>query len=266
MEYNNPNGIIEQEHTRIEEKYNFLKAELQNLQKRHKSKTLYILTFLVSTAISVLCYIIFKYSTYNKYYDKQPVINIRGIVIATLVGIFLSLLICTFINLFYEIRENIIQGDMIRYEVKIMQDKIEEDIFDNSLKLSYTYLDQYYHQTREQAQHGFYITVGVAVFGAALIFGGIIAMFCNKIEPSYITCAAGVATEFISAVFFYLYNKTVSSMSRYHNKLVFSQNISFALKVADSLPEEDQNKAKNVIITELLKDINTNIAKDDSKK
>lgn len=89
-------------------------------------------------------------------------------------------------------------------------------------------------------------------------------MFFDKVEPSYITCASGIITEFIAAIFFYLYNKTVSSMSKYHNKLVLSQNISIALKVADSLPTEDKIKTKNTIITELLKDINIYLVKNDS--
>lgn len=46
-------------------------------------------------------------------------------------------------------------------------------------------------------------------------------------------------------------------MSKYHNKLVLSHNISIALKVADTLPEEDKTKNKNLIISQLLKDINS---------
>ena len=89
-------------------------------------------------------------------------------------------------------------------------------------------------------------------------------MYFGVVEPSYITCGAGVITEFISAVFFYLYNKTVSSMSKYHNKLVLSHNISTALKVAETLPESQQIEAKNLIVSELLKDINTHMTKQDS--
>lgn len=130
--------------------------------------------------------------------------------------------------------------------------------------MSYKYLDQYYHQTREQAQRGFMVTVYVAVFGALLVTGGIVAMMFFKVtSPSYVTCAAGVITEFIAAVFFYLYNRTISSMSKYHNKLVLSQNISIALKIADSLPATDNTSAKNLIINELLKDINNHLVKED---
>lgn len=134
---------------------------------------------------------------------------------------------------------------------------IDEDVFENSIKLSYKYLDEYYSQTREQAQKGFYITVFVAMFGALLIAIGIVIMYFDKIEPAYVTCAAGVITEFISAIFFYLYNRTITSMGSYHNKLVLSQNVSIALKVADSLPEEEKAKSKNLIIEELLKNVNS---------
>ncbi len=140
---------------------------------------------------------------------------------------------------------------------------MQEDIFENSIKMSYKYLDQYYLQTRTQAQNGFYITVGVSVSGAILIGIGIVALFMEKIEPSYITCASGLITEFIAAIFFYLYNKTIISMSKYHNKLVLSHNISIALKVADTLPEEDKTKNKNLIISQLLKDINSYLIKND---
>ena len=131
------------------------------------------------------------------------------------------------------------------------------------IKMSYKYLDQYYLQTRTQAQNGFYITVGVSVSGAILIGIGIVVLFMEKIEPSYITCASGLITEFIAAIFFYLYNKTIISMSKYHNKLVLSHNISIALKVADTLPEEDKTKNKNLIISQLLKDINSYLIKND---
>lgn len=94
---------------------------------------------------------------------------------------------------------------------------------------------------------------------------GIVAMFLEKTEPSYVTCASGVITEFIAAIFFYLYNKTIMSMSNYHNKLVLSQNISIALKVSDSLPDEDKTKSKNMIIEELLKDINSYLINSDSE-
>lgn len=54
-------------------------------------------------------------------------------------------------------------------------------------------------------------------------------------------------------------------MSKYHNKLVLSHNISIALKVADTLPPEDKVKSKNLIILELLKDMNSHLIRSDSE-
>lgn len=91
-------------------------------------------------------------------------------------------------------------------------------------------------------------------------------MFLEKTTPSVITCTSGIIIEFIAAVFFYLYNKTVTSMSSYHNKLVLSQNISIALKVSDSLSEEEQIKTKSLIISELIKNINGYLTEEETIK
>lgn len=61
----------------------------------------------------------------------------------------------------------------------------------------------------------------------------------------------------------HFYSKTVSRMSKYHNKLVLSHNVSIALKVAESLPDGDKAEAKSLIVNELLKDINTHFSKDE---
>lgn len=187
-------------------------------------------------------------------------------IFCTVLGV---ILFCIFISLYMylllDIKESKLREEMLLYEAEDIKEEVQEDVFENSIKMSYKYLDQYYLQTREQAQKGFFVTVCVSVLGAVLLGVGIVAMFLEKTEPSYVTCASGVITEFIAAIFFYLYNKTVMSMSKYHNKLVLSQNISIALKVSDSLPDEDKTKSKNKIIEELLKDINSYLINSDSE-
>lgn len=42
-------------------------------------------------------------------------------------------------------------------------------------------------------------------------------------------------------------------MGQYHNKLVMSQNIPVALKLAEALHVQDKVKTKDFIVTELLK-------------
>lgn len=50
--------------------------------------------------------------------------------------------------------------------------------------MSYKYLDQYYLQTREQAQKGFVVTICVSIFGAIIIRIGIVSMFMGNTNPS----------------------------------------------------------------------------------
>lgn len=257
--------IIEDSESNLEHHILKLKSELQILEKKRKSKPKYILCILSSILFGFLIlWVVYGFKKDYYDFDIEKFLS-TGIPLTVFISILIGLIICIMFYISYEMTENSLQFKIAMHDVKSIQKSLDEDdVFENSLKLSYKYLDQYYYQTREQAQKGFVVTVCVAVFGAILIFSGIIAMFIGKIEPSYITCASGIITEFIAAIFFYLYNKTISSMSKYHNKLVFSQNISIALKVADSLPEEEQSKTKNIIVSELLKDINANIATDNS--
>lgn len=253
------NQNAEKEHQELSEKeYHKLKVRLQELEKQRKGKKMYSLVALLSL-IAVLLSFFFVFDTLNYPLTFSSIAG--SLLFGGVVGAIASL----YVSMLYEMREGTLRRKILEYEADNTQDEVTEDIFENSIKISYKYLDQYYLQTREQAQRGFFVTVCVAVFGALLIFVGVVAMFLEKVQPSYITCASGVITEFIAAVFFYLYNKTVSSMSKYHNKLVLSQNVSIALKVADSLPPDEKAKTKNLIITELLKDINTYLVKNDDK-
>lgn len=234
--------------------YRKAKAKLESLQNKRSWKVL-CLFFLFFTFI--VSFIVF-----NLFFDIYS-INAKTITVSTISGALVSIFFVIYLLLGIEINESNIRSKIHLYEAETIKKEVADDIFENSIRMSYKYLDQYYLQTKEQAQKGFLATMLVAGFGAFLIFVGIIAMYFGSAEPSYITCGAGVITEFISAVFFYLYNKTVSSMSAYHNKLVLSHNISIALKVAESLPENNQAETKNLIISELLKDINTHMTKED---
>jgi S-methylmethionine-dependent homocysteine/selenocysteine methylase len=62
--------------------------------------------------------------------------------------------------------------------------------------------------------------------------------------------------SFIGGVFFYLYNRTILSMSQYHQKVVIIQNVGLALKTAETLPDTKMADAREKIIEQLTKDVN----------
>lgn len=186
-------------------------------------------------------------------------VSSRNIIIWLIISAVFGVIVVLYMQCYYDYIIGRYKLKLVWVGIEDAKEDIDDDIYKNLIKISYKYLDEYYLQTRDQAKKGFWVTVLVSVIGACIVAVGIAAMFLGKTTPAYVTTASGILTEFIAAVFFYLYNKTISSMNNYHNKLVLSQNISIALKIAESLPEDEGKIAKSKIVEELVKDINTHI-------
>ena len=139
-----------------------------------------------------------------------------------------------------------------------LQEKLEENFFTNLVKINFKYLDQYYLQTQLQANKSFFLCSIAALVSLAFILAGLGMLFLkpNQSQAGYVATAAGTLGEFISAVFFYLYNQTIIKMGEYHQKLVLTQNVSLALKISEGLPAKEQVAAQSKLIEYLSKDIN----------
>lgn len=144
----------------------------------------------------------------------------------------------------------------ISEKTEALQQELDKDFFTNLVRINFKYLDKYYLQTQEQGDKSFLLSASAAVVGLAIVVAGIVLMFLGKTTPAYLTTAAGVLSEFIAAVFFYLYNKTVLSMSQYHQKLVITQNIALALKITNDLPDDNRIRSQLVLVEALTKDVN----------
>lgn len=246
--------MTEQIDEKIEKRYRISpKKQLMLLENRKRNIWISLL-FILFGAMFAAIYLFF---TYEDSWRKE--LKPENYIIAFVTWIFISLFCIIYWNLLLEFRKTRYQRELVEEEIDNISSNEEEDLLKNSLQMSYKYLDQYYLQTREQAQKGFFVTITVSICGAIIIGIGIIAMFVGKGNAAYVTTASGVITEFIAAVFFYLYNKTIQSMGAYHNKLVLSQNIAIALKISDSLNDDIKDEAKKNIIEELIKDINNHI-------
>jgi len=120
-----------------------------------------------------------------------------------------------------------------------------EDLVKTAVTRTGDNLAIYYKTVLEHTQKSFGASLLVAIAGFVLIlFGMASAMFWPQLGTSVavLSGAAGVATEFISAIFFYLYNSTVRQMKEYHQSLLDVQNILLALKVVADTTEPDRKE------------------------
>ena len=230
------------------------KNRIQQLNKLKTNPWIYILLTVSIGILDTIFLWMAKEDSWNN--EIEP----NTIIITVVLSVLMILFFAAYWNVFIEMQKTKWKRMIIDDEITNIPEELDLDIDRNLIKLSYKYLDQYYLQTREHAQKGFVVTISVSIVGAIIIATGILTMFMGKTSPAYITTAAGVITEFISAIYFYLYNKTIQGMSSYHNKLVLSQNIALALKLSNSLSDKS-DEAKLNIINELVKDINTHIEK-----
>jgi hypothetical protein len=154
-----------------------------------------------------------------------------------------------------------IEYKIIQTKAQLLQDNIGQDFFTTLVRINFKYLDQYYFQTQEQANKSFLLSVYASIGGGLIIAVGILSMIFGKTaNVSYVTTASGLISQFIAAVFFYLYNQTVLKMGEYHQKLVLTQNIGIALKITESLPDEDRATAQQLLVAQLTSDINAHLS------
>ncbi len=131
--------------------------------------------------------------------------------------------------------------------------KLEEaqgdDVFKYLLLMNASALEQYVTQTRLQAEQSFRLSRVVAIVGFVLLAISIgLGVYTNlsggdTLDAAYLSGIAGVLTEFISGVFFYLYNKTLQQLNLFHNRMLSAQHIATAFlansRVADVAKRDD---------------------------
>jgi hypothetical protein len=95
-------------------------------------------------------------------------------------------------------------------------------------------------------------SLSVSVIGFILIITSLAIGFFdnpNIKDISYIAAGSGIITEFIAAVFFYLYNRTVRQMKGYHDSLLLVQNVLLSFKLVGEIQDPQQ---KAIMVGQML--------------
>jgi uncharacterized membrane protein len=118
----------------------------------------------------------------------------------------------------------------------------EGSYFDQLVRINLTNLTEYYGLVKAQTQQSFFVSTGVGIVGFLLIAAGLTVLALSKSDEgnaetvAFVSAGAGIFTEFISSVFFYLYSRTVQQLKSYHDSLLHVQNILLAFRIVDQLP------------------------------
>ena len=121
-------------------------------------------------------------------------------------------------------------------------------------------MDDYYHLVQIQTSKSYQLTRFGAIVGFLVLLIGIGLSYYTDIQSGSdnllstggLTMASGIIIEFISAIFFYLYNKTIQQLNIYHDKLIAVQDTTLALKVAQSITDVDMKNQTMRYLTQIL--------------
>lgn len=133
-----------------------------------------------------------------------------------------------------------------------------EEVFKYLLLVDLSYLEGYVAQTRMQAEQSFQLCKRVAIAGFVILAIGIgIGITSNlikgwQLEVAYLAGVAGVLTEFISGVFFYLYNRTLQQLNLFHDKLVATQQMSMSFLANSHISMVETRDTSKAELSKLL--------------
>jgi len=120
--------------------------------------------------------------------------------------------------------------------------------FNSLVEINVENLEEYYVLVKTHTNNSYRVSLTAGVIGFMFIIIGLgIGLFggADKQTLSYVSAASGIAAEFISGIFFYLYNKTVRQLKEYHDSLISVQNILLSFKIVENIKDGNQ-KAKMV--------------------
>lgn len=133
-----------------------------------------------------------------------------------------------------------------------------DDVFKYLLLIDSSAIDGYVAQTRIQAQESFQLSKYVAVVGFILIATGVALGIVSSgvgrsvIDAAYLSSLAGILTEFISGVFFYLYNRTLQQLNRFYDKMLESKQASMSFLVNSLIEDKAKRDDSKVELSKLL--------------
>lgn len=114
-------------------------------------------------------------------------------------------------------------------------------------------LQSYYEVNLSHARWSFWASLSSVIIGMITLLAGIYLLYVKEApETGIVATTAGVLSEFISATFFYLYNKNLKQLNYFYEKLIKFQDTYLAMGLINHLPEKERPEMFKAVISNLI--------------
>ncbi|CAK8723415.1 MAG: hypothetical protein CDV28_10368 [Candidatus Electronema aureum] len=114
-------------------------------------------------------------------------------------------------------------------------------------------LQRYYEINLSHATWSFWASLGSVIVGLVALLAGVVMLFTQHASNhGVIVTIAGVISEFISATFFFLYNKNMKQLNLFYEKLIKFQDTYLAIDLMNKLPENERPEMTTLLISNLI--------------
>lgn len=231
-----------------------LQLKIASVKSRIKVTRLYRNRILITSGFVLIISVFIVFFAWNLLGELLG-ISAQNIRIFGLGGIIYAILGCAFAFFSSELRVSGMQIELDDLEARLRivyrfeeQVKVEntsqgDSYFSTLVRINIDNLSDYYTLVRVHTDNSFKVTISVGIVGFVLIVLGLVLGFFDDESiktTSFIATGSGIIVEFISSVFFYLYNRTIKQLKGYHDSLLSVQNILLSFKLVGDMSDQDR--------------------------
>jgi hypothetical protein len=129
-------------------------------------------------------------------------------------------------------KAEVAQGDQRDYQEKLEHAKAD-DVFRYVFLINNAAVEKYVSQSRAQAESSFLLSRRAALAGFALLLAsvgiGVVSQLTDyPLDIAYLSAVAGAITQFLSGVFFWMYNRTLQQIHLFYQGIMSQQTEALA--------------------------------------
>jgi hypothetical protein len=147
----------------------------------------------------------------------------------------------------------------IRKEREEIRQRIEQGSTPNvlnTIQLGLNQITEYYTINKSQARNSFSFAVFAVVMGLLTLIGGIWLFYFGKTQNIGLAALSGIGgllLQFIGGASFYIYNKSLSQLNYFYDKLVRMQDTMLSIQLCSQLENAERRSAiQERLILEIL--------------